>query len=83
MSRHRTTKPRGRLAWASLPDDQLLKVRLRNLHVKVQGTWLEDGLLTLQDELAERELVMEFTILLTAKTMHALFGPSRRRWIAL
>jgi len=31
----------------------------------------------------ERELVMEFTILLTAKTMHALFGPSRRRWIAL
>jgi hypothetical protein len=31
----------------------------------------------------ERELVMEFTILLTAKTMHALLGPSRRRWIAL
>jgi hypothetical protein len=26
---------------------------------------------------------MEFTILLTAKTMHALFGPSRRKWIAL
>jgi hypothetical protein len=32
---------------------------------------------------AERRLVIEFTILLTAKTMHALFGPSRRRWIAL
>jgi len=31
----------------------------------------------------ERKLVMEFTVLLTAKTMHALFGPSRRRWIAL
>jgi hypothetical protein len=31
----------------------------------------------------ERRLVAEFTILLTAKTMHALFGPSRRRWIAL
>jgi hypothetical protein len=31
----------------------------------------------------ERELMMEFTVLLTAKTMHALFGPSRRRWIAL
>jgi len=26
---------------------------------------------------------MEFTVLLTAKTMQALFGPSRRRWIAL
>jgi len=31
----------------------------------------------------ERKLVMEFTVVLTAKTMHALFGPSRRRWIAL
>jgi len=31
----------------------------------------------------EQKLVMEFTVLLTAKTMHALFGPSRRRWIAL
>jgi hypothetical protein len=32
---------------------------------------------------AERKLVVDFTILLTAKTMHALFGPSRRKWIAL
>ena len=32
---------------------------------------------------SERKLVIEFTMLLTAKTMHALFGPSRRRWIAL
>jgi Putative zinc-binding metallo-peptidase len=32
---------------------------------------------------SERALVVEFTVLLTAKTMHALFGPSRRRWIAL
>jgi hypothetical protein len=31
----------------------------------------------------ERKLIIEFTVLLTAKTMHALFGPSRRRWIAL
>jgi hypothetical protein len=31
----------------------------------------------------ERELVMEFAVLLTAKTMQVLFGPSRRRWIAL
>jgi hypothetical protein len=27
--------------------------------------------------------VINFTVLLTAKTMHALFGPSRRKWIAL
>ncbi len=31
----------------------------------------------------EQKLVTNFTILLTAKTMHALFGPSRRKWIAL
>jgi hypothetical protein len=31
----------------------------------------------------ERKLFMDFTVLLTAKTMHALFGPSRRKWIAL
>jgi hypothetical protein len=31
----------------------------------------------------EQKLVMDFTVLLTAKTMHALFGQSRRRWIAL
>jgi hypothetical protein len=31
----------------------------------------------------EHKLVTDFTVLLTAKTMHALFGPSRRRWIAL
>ncbi len=32
---------------------------------------------------SERQLVADFTVLLTAKTMHALFGPSRRKWIAL
>jgi hypothetical protein len=32
---------------------------------------------------SERKLLTEFTVLLTAKTMHALFGPSRRNWIAL
>ena len=31
----------------------------------------------------ERKLMMEFTVLLTAKTVHALFGPLRRKWIAL
>ena len=31
----------------------------------------------------KQKLVIDFTVLLTAKTMHALFGPSRRKWIAL
>ena len=37
---------------------QLLKVRLKDLHVKVEGTWLEDCLLTLHDELAERGITV-------------------------
>src|SRR5579883_2391208 len=45
---------RRKFAWASLPDEQLLQVRLKNLHVRVEGTWLEDCLHTLQNELAER-----------------------------
>jgi hypothetical protein len=32
---------------------------------------------------SDRSLVADFTVLLTAKTMHALFGPSQRKWIAL
>jgi len=32
---------------------------------------------------SERKLLADFTVLLTAKTMHALFGPTRRKWIAL
>jgi len=32
---------------------------------------------------SERKLLINFTILLTAKTVQTLFGPSRRKWIAL
>src|SRR5580698_249565 len=49
---------RGKFAWASLPDEQLLKVRLKDLRVTIEGTWLEDCLLTLHDELAERDLAV-------------------------
>jgi hypothetical protein len=49
---------RKKFPWASLPYEQLLKVRLKNLHVKVEGTWLEDCLLTLNDELAERGILV-------------------------
>ena len=48
-------------------DDMVL--RCRELNLRAVG--------------AERKLMMQFTVLLTAKTVHALFGPSRRRWIAL
>ncbi|HXR85814.1 MAG TPA: putative zinc-binding metallopeptidase [Stellaceae bacterium] len=48
-------------------DDMIL--RCRELELRAPGS--------------ERKLVINFAILLTAKTMHALFGPSRRKWIAL
>ena len=48
----------AKFSWVSLPDEQLLKVRLKDLHVKVEDTWLEDGLLTLHDELAERGITV-------------------------
>jgi hypothetical protein len=31
----------------------------------------------------QRELVVNFTVLLTAKTVHSLYSPSRREWFAL
>ena len=31
----------------------------------------------------ERKLRMDFTVLLTAKTVHSLYSPSRRQWFAL
>jgi len=51
----------------ALLDDMM--VRCRELNLRAVGS--------------ERKLVMEFTVLLTAKTVHALFGPLRRKWIAL
>jgi hypothetical protein len=31
----------------------------------------------------ERQLRIDFTVLLTAKTVHSLYSPSRRQWVAL
>jgi hypothetical protein len=32
---------------------------------------------------SERQLRQNFTVLLTAKTVHSLYSPSRRQWFAL
>jgi hypothetical protein len=45
-----------RFAWASLSDDKLLRLRLKDLKVTVEGTWLERCLQDLYDELEERGL---------------------------
>ena len=38
-----------RFAWARLPDEDLLQVRLKDLKVRVEGTWLQRSLNDLND----------------------------------
>ena len=45
-----------RFAWASLPESQLLQLRIKDLKVTIDGTWLEGCLQELHDELAARGL---------------------------
>ena len=45
-----------RFPWASLPDDELLQLRLKDLKVTVEGTWLEGCLHDLYEELEQRGL---------------------------
>src|SRR6267378_6683098 len=46
--------PSRKFAWAPLPDEQLLGLRLKDLKVTVDGTWLEHCLGGLHQELEER-----------------------------
>ncbi|HEY4135338.1 MAG TPA: putative zinc-binding metallopeptidase [Alphaproteobacteria bacterium] len=45
-----------RFPWASLPDNQLLQLRIKDLKLTLEGTWLEDCLHELHNELEERGL---------------------------
>jgi hypothetical protein len=45
-----------RFPWSTLPDERLLQLRLKDLKVSVEGTWLEDCLADLYDELALRDI---------------------------
>jgi hypothetical protein len=51
------TMPREKFPWALLSDEELLEVRLKDLKVTVEGTWLEDCLRALHDELAQAGLL--------------------------
>jgi hypothetical protein len=48
--------PRRKFAWEKLSDDELLERRLSGLHVSIEGTWLEDCVHALHEEMAERGL---------------------------
>jgi hypothetical protein len=45
-----------RYEWAHWAEDKLLKLRLKDLHLSVDGTWLEGCLHDLYDELEQRSL---------------------------
>jgi Putative zinc-binding metallo-peptidase len=49
-------RPPHRFSWVSLPDEELLQLRLKDLKVTLEGTWLESCLEDLHHELAERGL---------------------------
>jgi Leu/Phe-tRNA-protein transferase len=51
ISNHRASR---KFPWASLPDEALLQLRLKDLRVSTSGTWLEEQLEHLYDELAQR-----------------------------
>lgn len=45
-----------RSAWETLGDKELLKVRLRDLHVRIDGSWIEECLADLYEELSRRDI---------------------------
>lgn len=53
-----TRKRSTRHGWATLPREELLSVRIKDLGVRLEGTWVEDCIEALYDELAERGLTL-------------------------
>lgn len=54
-----STNKRNRFGWTALPDEDLLQLRLKDLRVTVEGTWLEGQLQQLHEELAQRGLLVK------------------------
>jgi hypothetical protein len=50
------TPVRNRFDWAELPDSELLDLRLRDLGLRIEKTWIEECLDDLHEELERREL---------------------------
>ncbi len=54
-TRHRSSRPRR--AWSRYTTEDLLELRLNELHLRIEGTWIESAIERLYDELEARELV--------------------------
>ena len=49
-------RARKQFEWEDLPDSQLLDIRLRDLGVRIEGTWIEECLIDLYDDLERRQI---------------------------
>src|SRR5262249_52124070 len=54
-ARRRRTAPQ----WETLKDEDLLRMRLKDLHVSVKGTWLEEQLAALNEELSAHNIAVQ------------------------
>ena len=68
---------RRKYTWEKLSDEQLLKQRLSSLRVTVEGTWLEDCLGTLNEELQARGIRLRPQRYLQRRGTSVFRGPSR------
>ncbi len=57
LKRRARRKRKAAPAWAELGDEELLDVRLKDLKLSIQGTWLDDVMRQLHEELQERNIV--------------------------
>ena len=71
--------PRRKYDWETLPDEQLLKRRLSSLRVTVEGTWLEDCVSSLHEELEERDIRLRPHTWISSEW----FSPDRKPGIAI
>src|SRR4051794_11184068 len=53
-----TARKRSRMSWELLPRERLLDVKIRDLGVKLEGTWLEACVEQLYGELEARDIVL-------------------------
>jgi hypothetical protein len=57
LARTTTRRRAGRFAWATLPDDDLLDLRFKDLNLSIDRTWLTHQLRNLNEELSARGLI--------------------------
>ena len=70
-------------AWADLPDEKLLEVRMCDLGVSIEGTDLEPRIAKLNAELEARRLKLEDTIFAAQQFLQMVIALPQRRAMGL